>query len=90
MPTHCRARPGRVPKRLSWNLQADACSGYQHLFKAMGAGVPVPTEAGCRVHARRMFFESQETDPARADVAMAMIRLHYDVEREAKERRGAT
>jgi len=84
-PTHCREGPATFLGGYHGYLQADAYSGYDHLFKAKGDGVPVPTEVGCWAHTRRKFFESQETDPARANVAMAMIRLLYDVEREAKE-----
>jgi transposase len=84
-PTHCREGPAAFLGGYHGYLQADAYSGYDHLFKAKGDGAPVPTEVGCWAHARRKFFESQETDPARATVAMAMIRLLYDVEREANE-----
>lgn len=55
------------------------------MFKPWDDSAPVPTEVGCWAHTRRKFFESQQTDPARATVAMAMIRLLYDVEREARE-----
>jgi transposase len=88
-PTHCREGPAEFLGGYHGYLQADAYSGYDHLFKAKGDGAPVPTEVGCWAHARRKFFESQETDPARATVAMAMIRLLYDVEREAKDRAAA-
>ena len=42
-------------------------------------------EVACWAHTRRKFYEAQETDPARAHAAMAMIRLLYDVEAEAKD-----
>jgi transposase len=84
--THCREGPAEFLKGYYGYLQADAYSGYDHLFKPSGDSTPVPTELSCWAHTRRKFYESQETDPARAHMAMAMIRLLYDVEREAKQR----
>jgi hypothetical protein len=39
---------------------------------------------GCRMHARRNFFEAKDSDPVRAHEALAPIRLLYAVEAEAK------
>ena len=59
-------------------LQADAYKGYDQLFTD-GRVI----EVGCLAHARRYFFDAQETDLARALSAMAFIRVCYDVERDA-------
>jgi transposase len=61
-------------------LQADAYTGYDALF-ATGAVV----EVGCWAHARRKFFEAQQTDPEGALYALGAIRQLYAVEREAAE-----
>jgi transposase len=59
-------------------LQADAYSGYDLLYRT-GRVV----EVGCWAHARRKFFDSQETDPPRAVAALGFIRRLYDVEEAA-------
>src|SRR5207253_4903182 len=61
-------------------LQADAYTGYDALF---ATGVVV--EVGCWAHARRKFFEAQQTDPEGALYALGVIRQLYAVEREAAE-----
>jgi hypothetical protein len=61
-------------------LQADAFSGYDAIY----AGGKV-TEVACWAHARRKFVEAEKTDPPRAYTAVAMIRLLYDIEAEAKD-----
>ena len=43
------------------------------------------TDVACWAHTRRKFHESRETDPTRAHTALAMIRLLYDVEGDAKD-----
>jgi transposase len=61
-------------------LQADAFSGYDAIY----AGGKV-IEVACWAHVRRKFVEAEKTDPQRAYTAVAMIRLLYDVESEAKD-----
>jgi transposase len=61
-------------------LQGDAYAGYDALF-AMGSVV----EVGCWAHARRKFFEAQQTDPEGALYALGIIRQLYAVEKEATE-----
>ena len=61
-------------------LNADALNIYDHLF-AGGAMI----ELGCWVHCRRNFYESKESDPARAHAVLAYIRQLYEVEKETKE-----
>lgn len=64
-------------------LQADAFSGYDHLYADAERGV---VEVACWAHARRRFFEAQSSDVMRSTVILAYIRLLYDVEREARDR----
>jgi transposase len=51
---------------------------------ALKAGI---VEVACWAHARRKFYEARTSDPARSAQAMAYIRLLYDVEDQAKEKR---
>jgi len=61
-------------------LNADALNVYDHLF--VGGGM---IEVGCWTHCRRHFYESKESDPARAHLVLARIRQLYEVEAEAKK-----
>ena len=60
-------------------LNADAHNIYDHLFRSGDI-----TELGCWVHCRRHFYESRESDPARAHLVLARIRQLYQAEEEAK------
>ena len=64
-------------------LQADAYAGYDKLY-ARGDVI----EVACWAHARRKFFDAQESDPARALWMLEMIRRLYAVEKEAADRDG--
>lgn len=83
-PTHSRDGPSRFFGPYAGYIQADAFSGYDHLFKSRGEGVPVPTEVGCWAHVRRKFVEAQSSDALRSCTAVAMIKLLYGVEAEAR------
>jgi transposase len=61
-------------------LNADAHNIYDHLFRD-GAII----ELGCWTHCRRHFYESKESDPARAHLVLARIRQLYEAEEEAKK-----
>jgi transposase len=61
-------------------VQGDAYAGYDALFAA-GAAV----EVGCWAHARRKFYEAQNSDPENALYGLGVIRQLYAVEREAAE-----
>lgn len=80
--TSGRSREG--PKRFLSDyrgvLQADAYSGYDHLY-VDGRIV----EAGCMAHARRGFVEAEAEDKVNAGHAIAAIRRLYAIEREAKD-----
>jgi transposase len=61
-------------------LNADALNVYDHLFKSGDI-----IELGCWAHCRRNFFDSKESDPARAHLVLARIRQMYQAEDEAKQ-----
>ncbi len=61
-------------------LQADAFGGYDGIYATQNV-----VEVACWAHARRKFFDARATDSPRAHHALAMIRLLYDVERQAKD-----
>lgn len=88
-PNHSRDGPTNFFGDYAGYIQADAYGGYDQLFKPRGDGAPgrpLPTEVGCWAHARRKFVEAEHSDALRAHVAVAMIRLLYEVEAEAKQR----
>jgi transposase len=66
-------------------LQADAYAGYDKLY-ARGDVI----EVACWAHARRKFFDAQESDPARSLWMLEMIRRLYSVENEAAGRDAPT
>ncbi|MCC6493621.1 MAG: IS66 family transposase, partial [Pirellulales bacterium] len=61
-------------------LQADAYGGYDGVFHGQGA-----TEVACWAHARRKFYDAQDSDPQRAAQMLALIGDLYAIERELKE-----
>jgi transposase len=79
-PNRSRDGPLTFLESFTGYLQADAYSGYDALYTT-GRVV----EVACWAHTRRKFHESRETDPARAHAAIAMIRLLYKVEEEARD-----
>jgi len=80
--TPSRSRDGPVAwlKDFEGYLQADAYSGYDCIY-ATGKVM----EIACWAHARRKFYDARTSDAARAHHVLAMIRLLYDAERDAKE-----
>lgn len=83
-PDRCRDGPDRFLQEFCGYLQADAYSGYDGIYKDAQREV---TEVACWAHARRKFFEAQESDIMRSMVLLAYIRLLYEVEREARDRK---
>jgi hypothetical protein len=79
-PSRARDGPAAFLKAFEGYLHADAYGGYDGMY----AGEKV-IEVLCWAHARRKFFEAQETDTARSAVALAYVRRLYRVERQAKE-----
>jgi hypothetical protein len=82
-PNRSRDGPDAFLKEFRGFLQADAYSGYDHLYQDAERGV---VEVACWAHARRKFYEAQSSDVMRSTVMLAYIRLLYDVEREARQR----
>ncbi len=61
-------------------LQADAYGGYDGIYHAQGV-----VEVACWAHARRKFYDAQDSDGRRSAQMLALIVELYAVEREAKE-----
>ena len=61
-------------------LQADAYGAYDGIYS--GGNV---TEVACWAHARRKFYDAQDSDGKRAAQMLAMIGELYEIEREAKD-----
>jgi transposase len=61
-------------------LQADAYGGYDGIYHAKGV-----TEVACWAHARRKFYDAQDSDGKRAAEMLALIGELYAIEREAKD-----
>ena len=64
-------------------LHADAFCGYDGIYAGESGGQV--TEVACWAHARRKFYDAQNSDPATGTQALAQIRLLYDVETQAKK-----
>ena len=83
-PTRSRDGPEEFLKAFRGYLQADAYSGYDHFYEEPERGID---EVACWAHARRKHFDAQSSDLMRSTVMLAYIRLLYDVEREARDRK---
>ena len=81
-PTHKRDGPVEFLGDYEGYLCADAYGGYDGIYLGSEGKV---IEVLCWAHARRRFFDAQDTDLPRATVALAYIRRLYQVERQAKE-----
>ena len=76
--TPTRGRDGPMAWLGTWQgyLQADAYAGYDKLY---GGGKV--TEVACWAHARRYFFDAQDSDAARSAWALGMVQQLYAVEK---------
>jgi hypothetical protein len=83
-PSRKRDGPDTFLGDYSGYLQADAYTGYDQLYKDPDREI---TEVACWAHARRKFYDAQSSDLMRSTVMLAYIRLLYDVERKARERK---
>jgi transposase len=83
-PTRSRDGPEEFLKAFRGYLQADAYSGYDHFYEEPERGIK---EVACMAHVRRKHWEAQSSDLMRSTVMLAYIRLLYDVEREARDRK---
>jgi len=79
-PDRSRAGPARW---LVGYRGADAYGGYDGIYHAQGV-----TEVACWAHARRKFYDAQDSDAKRAAQMLALIGELYAVEREAKDAAG--
>jgi hypothetical protein len=79
-PRRARDGPAAFLEDYSGYLQAAAFGGYNGIY-ANGRVI----EVLCWAHCRRRFCEAQESDAARALLALAYIRKLYQVERQAQE-----
>jgi transposase len=72
--------PQTFLKEYTGFVQADAYAGYDRLFATNKI-----QEVACWAHARRKFFEAQQTDPERALYVLGIIRQLYAVEKRARQ-----
>ncbi len=82
-PTRKRDGPASWLQDFNGYLQADAFGGYDGIYARSGGGDVI--EVACWAHARRKIHDARLSDPARALHALGMIRLLYDIEKQAKE-----
>ena len=79
-PNRQRDGPARWLAGYAGYLQADAYGGYDGVFHSQDV-----TEVACWAHARRKFYDAQDSDEERATQMLALIGQLYQVERESKE-----
>jgi transposase len=79
-PSRQRDGPATWLAGFTGHLQADAYGGYDGIFT--GGKV---IEVACWAHARRKFYDAQDSDSRRAGEMLALIGALYKIEREAKE-----
>jgi transposase len=85
-PSRKRDGPAKWLSGFTGYLQADAYGGYDGIFAGGTASGGNVTEVACWAHARRKFYDAQDSDGKRAAEMLALIGELYAVEREAKER----
>jgi len=79
-PSRSRDGPAKWLKGFTGYLQADAYGGYDGIYS--GGRV---TEVACWAHARRKFYDAQDSDGRRAAQMLALVGELYAVEREVKD-----
>ena len=79
-PSRTRDGPAKWLHDYRGYLQADAYGGYDGIF----AGGDV-TEVACWAHARRKFYDAQDSDGKRAAQMLVLVGELYAIEREAKD-----
>lgn len=80
---HAPGEPGERPPPMRGYLQVDAYGGYEEVFRTKDdTGKPLVLEVACWAHARRKFFEAQDSkDRDVAEAALKAIGQIYSVER---------
>lgn len=81
-PSRKRDGPAEFLRTYEGCVHADAYGGYDGIYTGSNGAI---VEVLCWAHARRKIFDAQDTDAARATVALAYVRRLYQVERRAKE-----
>jgi transposase len=79
-PDRSRDGPAKWLDGYEGYLQADAYGGYDGIFHAQDV-----MEVACWAHARRKFYDAQDSDEERATQMLALIGQLYSIEREAKD-----
>lgn len=79
-PSRSRDGPAKWLEGYEGYLQADAYGGYDGIFHSQNV-----TEVACWAHARRKFYDAQDSDERRAVQMLALVGELYAIEREAKE-----
>ena len=70
-PNRARDGPAQFLRTFQGHVHADAYGGYDGIYTGSNGLI---IEVLCWAHARRKYFDAQDTDTARATVAMAYIR----------------
>ena len=84
-PSRSRDGPAKWMQTFEGYLQADAYGGYDGIYSCGNV-----TEVACWAHARRKFYDAQDSDGTRAAQMLALVAELYSIEREAKEADDAT
>ena len=79
-PNRQRAGPEKWLRGYRGHLQADAYGGYDGIYHSQNV-----TEVACWAHARRKFYDAQDSDQQRAMQMLALIVELYAIEREVKD-----
>lgn len=79
-PSRSRDGPAKWLAGYDGYLQADAYGGYDGIYHSERV-----TEVACWAHARRKFYDAQDSDERRAAQMLTMIAELYAVEREGKD-----
>lgn len=79
-PSRSRDGPAKWLDSYEGYLQADAYGGYDGIFRSQDV-----TEVACWAHARRKFYDAQDSDEVRARQMLALIGQLYAIEREARD-----
>jgi transposase len=84
-PGRARAGPEAFLEDYTGYLQADALGVYDELYSPQRS--KLIWELGCWSHARRYFVEAQDTSPSLAVIAVAHIKVLYEIEKDATRRK---
>jgi transposase len=82
--TESRARDGPASflRKFAGYLHADAYGGYDHIYLGSNNAI---IEVACWAHARRKFFDAQNSSPRDAHQILEWIRQLYDIEERTRE-----